>query len=374
MASATPNEALIRKRTLKQLDEAIYALEHAPPGSNPAAQAEHFERLARLLSARAIFQRSIRRRLLVWPLCILFIASLVGVLALSHIGETEVDMRVLVTSASFTTTSAGQFTPPGSLARLTIQGSTTVDLPRADDRPETFEIDHAPLHVARSTNGQLNAQSFEFTAGSPIDVSFRPDRGILLYVGADGASFAATVFGSMHVMVGSINEDRKYVNATPLVAQSKRDVGVLIDMPDVPQCIVCRPVSISRVAFRESDTRPDDLAVLSSSAIDSGTVHFIEVALDYDLHHGERLRLTLSPKRISEVRQIRIDPKDNTIQVALHAWVTEVQAGTSSNRVNLMPTFLEWLRGRHGPEAAWATLAGLVAALETVRRWVGRSD
>jgi hypothetical protein len=103
------------------------------------------------------------------------------------------------------------------------------------------------------------------------------------------------------------------------------------------------------------------------STILSGTL-FLE-SLDGEkrqLRPGEELEFWESS---GEIRMLRLE--DNQIAVRYHGRVRGMTTGSGEGLHSLMPTYLEWMRARHGLSLFWGATLYLSGLIAGVLRWWG---
>jgi hypothetical protein len=83
---------------------------------------------------------------------------------------------------------------------------------------------------------------------------------------------------------------------------------------------------------------------------------------------------TLRPSEQIAFEEVRgeivaVDLKPDDMALRFHGEVGEVTAGWGRNRRSLMPTWLEWLRARHGLSLLWGSTVYIVGLLMGALRW-----
>jgi hypothetical protein len=82
------------------------------------------------------------------------------------------------------------------------------------------------------------------------------------------------------------------------------------------------------------------------------------------LREGEDLRFNLSD---GQIRTLKLDK--NQLILKFHGHVGGMTTGWEKIRVNLMPTWLAWLRARHGLGLLWGTTLFLFGLINRIIRW-----
>jgi hypothetical protein len=83
------------------------------------------------------------------------------------------------------------------------------------------------------------------------------------------------------------------------------------------------------------------------------------------LRSGEPLRFGESN---GEIRTVRLEP--DHLSLSFHGWVRGMQTGSEETPRSLMPTWLEWLRARHGLTLLWGTTAYVFGLATAAVRWL----
>ena len=186
-----------------------------------------------------------------------------------------------------------------------------------------------------------------------------------LSIQAPGAELRADVAGRLTLDVaGSPRRQVDFAVPEPIALRAGRE-GVDMDVtlpavpakPFVPQ-LSARDLSLFRIdEFNEGGR----MLVRRVSTIISGTLFFESLG-----DRGRRIRPgeALEFERSSgEIRELRLG--DREIRVRYHGRVRGMSTGSGEGRRSLMPTYLEWLRARHGLTLLWGSALyafGLVAA------------
>ena len=126
-------------------------------------------------------------------------------------------------------------------------------------------------------------------------------------------------------------------------------------------------VPIERLALRRVDEFGDrGLSIVRTiSTIVSGTLFFESLnSLQRPLRSGEALRFERSS---GEMRTVRLEPGHLTM--SFHGWVGGMKTGSDESPRSLMPTWLDWLRARHGLSLLWGTSVYLFGIGFAVVRW-----
>ena len=126
-------------------------------------------------------------------------------------------------------------------------------------------------------------------------------------------------------------------------------------------------VPIERLAMRRVDEFGDrGLSIVRTvSTIVSGTLFFESLnGLRRPLQSGEALRFERSS---GEMRTVQLEPGHLTM--GFNGWVSGMKTGSDESPRSLMPTWLDWLRARHGLSLLWGTSVYLFGIGLAVVKW-----
>jgi hypothetical protein len=351
----------------------------------PAAEIERFDRLSRLLAARAALMRSRKTISVAPPLLVTGCVAVVAYLQLTHVPRAEVDVTVVASHAVLDVYGEGAFRAPANVAKLEMTDLSFVEL--RDDRGVPREWAAKPsedldllLSPAPKT-GQVMLQPVRPGTPQRLDIRFLPgDEASLSFAGAPFVA-AVNVAGSVDATVAG--EDVR-VDPTAFIghARSGTGLGVALAAAAWDTCAVCDPWPLSGLAFVSDSGEADDGPV--HYAIESGTIRFVDVPSTYELHYGERTRFdpckadpSAAPSVATDpsvLRELYLDPVKRQLRADFHLCVSDIRVGPRTAPVSLQPTRLEWLRARKGPELVLASSLALLALIGNIVRWAKGGD
>lgn len=97
----------------------------------------------------------------------------------------------------------------------------------------------------------------------------------------------------------------------------------------------------------------------------SGALYLAELnGQKYALREGEDLRFKLSE---GQIRALKLE--NNHLSLKFHGDVEGMTTGWEKTRVDLMPTWLVWLREQHGPVLLWGTTLLVFGVVNQLIRW-----
>jgi hypothetical protein len=101
------------------------------------------------------------------------------------------------------------------------------------------------------------------------------------------------------------------------------------------------------------------------STILSGTLYFESLGgQERRLRRGEEIDFELAQ---GEIRSLEF--RNDNIGLTFHGSVEGMTLGTGEHRYSIMPTYLEWLKARHGLALLWATTLYFFGLILTIIRW-----
>jgi hypothetical protein len=222
--------------------------------------------------------------------------------------------------------------PPGvaTLAPLTLTSGATIGLePVGEPHEYSLSLKAPAIEMRVDIDGSVDLA----LAGSPPrHLDLRSPRPILLRAGPNDVSL-----------------DLSFSAATPT--------------PFQPQLAV-KDLALFRI---DEYADGDRTLVRRVSTVLSGTL-FLESLNDekHLIRPGEALEFEKSD---GEFRELRLE--DNRIGLRYHGSVRGMTTGSGEARRSLMPTYLEWLRARHGLSLLWAATLYIFGLAAGALRWWG---
>ena len=343
-----------------------------------ADRMDALNRLARLIEIR---DAAAPRRRAWWPAGA-FAGALVIVSALlfARVTETDIETDLLVSELRFAT--AGEELVSGALRvnSLGVSGLHEIRVPSAtradDDNVESDAGDQAAVRIspaaAAKRAGTVALAPLILPAGAHVALrTAESPREYVLSLQASGRELRADVEGAVSVGVaGSPPRLYEFASPKPIVLRiGSGDVDLALTFPSVPQMLLAPQLSVRGLSFARVDQfiGAGRSLVRRVSTILSGTL-FLE-SLDGEkrqLRPGEELEFEESS---GEIRMLRLE--DNQIAVRYHGRVRGMTAGSGEGLHSLMPTYLEWMRARHGLSLFWGATLYLSGLIAGVLRWWG---
>jgi len=343
-----------------------------------ADQVDALNRLARLIEIREA--AAPRRR--AWWAAGAFAGGLVIVTALlfARVAETDIEVDLLVSELRFAV--AGEQVVLGLLrvSSLGVSGLHEIRVPSVsrpdDEKLDSDARDQAAVRVSAEGGAKRPGTVALAPLILPADaiVALRTAESPREYVAtfqAPGREVRADVEGAVSVLIaGSPARHLEFASPRPIVLRSGSGaVDLALTFPSVPQTPLAPQLSVRALSFSRVDQFVESRRSLVRrvSTILSGTL-FLE-SLDGEkrqLRPGEELQFEEST---GEIRAVRLE--DSQISVRYHGRVQGMTTGSGEGHRSLMPTYLEWMRARHGLTLFWGATLYLSGLIAGVLRWWG---
>lgn len=310
-----------------------------------------------------------------WLMFVLGTIALFGLLQWIRCGETEVSARLVVSALDIETAGEGDIELPRKPTSVTASGFRSLELPDAAGAPvpvppredSSLEVRLLPTEAAR-----VNLKPLRLWDRSRLGVQFTAPRTVAFGVEGRNLEFHASLLNTVEIRSPQSRTQADYSDAAGVFGRSDSALGVTVAARSWGRCIVCTPLPIHSPKF--VDTRHDDglAGVRELSSVRRGTLYLPAVGAERQLRRGEWLQLRFREGPLSELVSLAVPEDHDEFEVELHGWVELITVGSRDNPVDLRPTWLEWLRSRHGPALVWATCVWAFGAIGLFRQWFRR--
>jgi len=354
-------------RKIRQIAEEAAARE----GEVPPDQLEALNRLARLIELRDEMFAATPSR---WPIVTILAATVVvvGLLLFLRVPETEVEIQALVSETAMTLAQAQTATHTLQLAELGASGLH--DIQQVDEELVGWvksPQNQSAVRVAAEGSGTITLNPLNLPAGVElgIDAEHSPDQYRLVL--RDAATILrATMQGAVRIDIpGAGQRMLNFAIPRPLLLETDpQEVTLDLRRAARSSAVFAPQLAIEKLTLSRIDEfqGPDGATPQTVSTILSGTIYLESL-------NGERR--VLRPRELLRFDDIRgvirtLEMRDGGLLLAFRGKVRGMRTGWGDNPVDLMPTWLEWLKARHGLSLLWGTtlyLFGLGAAI--VRWW-----
>lgn len=369
-----PLRTLLERELRAVTEEAIQTGGHVP-----ADDVERLDRLARVIHLRQSTQLPLRRPR--WPLIAALAITLlfVSVLLFVRVPETEIELEVVLSEASFVSAAPQSLTDVLNVSMLGVSGLREIHLPEQVQRAPRPDEPAGAIRLAPIASGERQGSISLAALALPdrtrvwIHSTDVPNRYRVSLTGSD-VPIEVAVNGPIHVgWPGSSSERIDFETPRPIRLQGgSEQVDVDLTIPGDQKGGFAPPLSVTNLAFFRIDEFTDRERTIARriSTIRAGTLYL--ESLDgraHVLRPGEALEFASAR---GDIRKLRLE--DDGVVLEFHGRVRGMQSGSGEGvRRSLMPTSLEWLQARHGLTLLWGTtfyLFGLVAGL--LRWWRGQ--
>lgn len=363
------------------LDRTSAAVEKAVRSGGEIAEDEvaALGRLARLVEHRKAAEAPQPRR--PWLLVVLCASTLLiaSVLLFARVPETEVELEIGATEVSFSLPTQQVLFENMSLSSLGVSGLRRVILPEvADGEPGETDTpgpdEDAAVRLEAvddgARRGTIGIAAIVPGAGTEVWLrrADQPGQYRLSLRNAKGP-IQVDVKGPLRIAATGTPARTIDVVSPRAVVLEPGPAVVDLDLTfvDLAGAAMTSQVPIERLAMRRVDEFGDrGLSIVRTiSTIVSGTLFFESLnSLERPLRSGEALRFERSS---GEMRTVRLEPGHLTM--SFHGWVGGMKTGSDESPRNLMPTWLDWLRARHGLSLLWGTSVYLFGIGFAIVRW-----
>jgi hypothetical protein len=344
-----------------------------------ADQAEAVGRLARLIEIRDAARGKPRRSW--WPAGALAGALVIGtVLLFAHVTATDIELDVLASEIRFGIEKNQVLAGALRLTTLAASGLREIQLPNTgvtqNDSLQSSPAGQVALRLSGNPDskhpGTITLAPLVLPAAATVSLrAGESAREFVLSFRAPGLNLRADGYGSLILgMPGA--HPRQLDLAIPkavLFRTSGQDVDFALAFPSTPVTPFSPQLSVHGLSLSRIDQfiDADQSLVRRISTILSGTLLLESLnGEERKLRPGEELRFEESH---GEIRQLRLE--DNQIGVRYHGRVRGMTTGSGEGHRSLMPTYLEWMRARHGVSLLWGTTLYLFGLIAGALRWWG---
>ncbi|PYP59199.1 MAG: hypothetical protein DMD40_03675 [Gemmatimonadetes bacterium] len=366
-------EDLVAKRGDDIAAEALRTGGQVSPG-----RLEELARLARLVELRHAANTRSKNR---WTLPAVALVTLIvaSLLLFARVSTTEIEADLNVSEVSFALPTEQAITEPMIVAQLGVSGVRSAELPDARADPPTSRGAVNVLLAREQLGERLGSVTVDpITAPSGVRVLVGAEesggRSRIILQGAT-PPLVASVRGPTRIVFSPVTNQVHDFLVPRRVTLALDSHQVTLDFTAADSARVRRPFSSPLLATGLLLSRVDQVQqegqtlVRHISTIRSGTLYF--EALDaraFPLRTGEGLQFAWSD---GEIRELQLE--GGSIALRFHGAVRGMSTGTGPAKRNLMPTWLDWLRARHGVWLLWGTTTYVVGLFLSISGWWKRT-
>jgi hypothetical protein len=347
-------------------------------GNIPVNELDSIERLKHLVDLLSYASPPRRKR---WPMILLFGATLaiLSLLLFARVRSTEIELNLTLSELGFSFPRQQALADVMQLSSIGVSGLQKIELPRTGDQDPRTLLRSAGSGSSvllttgdpDSTNrGTISLSTLNLMPGAhvwlrPADIpnQFRlsvKGRDWLIRLGVNG-QIAAVLAGQPRTRL-----DLRIPGLITLQPDSDI-VDMDIQVRNSAKKIFSDQMIVDSLSFFRIDefVDPDHTLIRRASTILSGTLYFESLGgQERRLRPGEELDFEGSR---GEIRTLEL--RDGHIGLAFHGRVRGMTSGVEDHRYNIMPTWLEWLKARHGLGLLWGTTLYVFGLIVGMMRW-----
>ena len=373
MRADDPLRELLHRKVREASDEAA---KH--DGDVPAGELDALNRLARLVEVR---DKTIPATAPRWRIAAVLASTLVlvSLLLFLRVRATQVELQLVVSEAGFTLAQRQVVTGIVNLAELGVSGIRDVrvsDAELAQWIAESAREEHGAVRVAAmrgdgdgsSGTVTLNPLSLPAGVGIRIQEGSTPARCRLSLAGAQ-TTLRTTLHGPVRIALqgAGAREPVLEIPSALLADTEQNEVALDLHFAEESAAAFAPQLSIDKLDVSRIDEfqAPDGTTAQAVSTILAGTLYLESL--------GGETR-TLRPRellRFDEARGVirTLQLENGHLTLAFRGTVRGMRSGWGKNPSSLMPTWLEWLRARHGLSLLWAATLYLFGVITAILRW-----
>jgi hypothetical protein len=364
---------LLHQQVNELSDEAIQS--NGQVSETELAAAERLERLLKITISAKPPARAIR-----WPFIGLLGITLVVVtiLLFARVRTTEIELDLLLSEVSFRIPQQQVLASEIELTSFAASGLEKIQLPRTENREANrLQKDQGEGGAIRLSTQPDSKSAGVITLGTLIvpaqtKISLRPTgipRQYQLSFKNAGSSFPLSVSGPIEIGLPSAPaEVLTFSGPKSVTLQSGQDpVDLNLTFLKEAKNTFSRQVAIDSLALFGLDQYLDlqQTILRHISTISAGTLYFQSLGgKEHRLRAGEMISFKASK---GEIRTLEL--KGDQIAFSFHGRVRGMTTGGEENRISLMPTYLEWLKARHGLSLLWGTTLYFFGIILSIVRW-----
>jgi hypothetical protein len=339
-------------------------------------QVEELDRLARLIEIR---DTDAPHRRTWWP-AVAFGGALVivSLLLFTHTRETAIELDLAVSELRFVLTEEQVVSGVLRISELGVSGLHEIQIPSVI-RPGEVDVvtdddnrGAVNIHGEPKQSGTVVLAPLMLPAGTNIGMRATGARTeYVLSLQPVDRELRVDVEGDISVAVaGSPAKSLQFGSPKPIVLRAaKGDVDLALTLPSTSQPFNSPELLVRDLSFTRVDQflSPSKSLVRKASTILSGTLFLDSLnGQKYQLRPGEEIQFQESNGQIPLLRL-----ENGQVRVRYYGRVRGMTTSSGEERRSLMPTYLEWMRARHGLSLFWGATLYLAGLIASALRWWG---
>jgi hypothetical protein len=315
-----------------------------------------------------------------WPAILILVITLavVSILLFARVKTTDIELDVSLSELNFRLPREQVFTNVMKLATLGASGINVIQLPRIGNQDARTLSDSSgsgySMQLSNTTDstttGTITLGSIVFPKNSRIWLhSTDLPTQYRLSFKSPGLPLQADINGLIGLrLTGMPYEKMNCTSPRSIDLQSGSGIVDLdLSFLNLLKGVFSTQTTIDSLSFfrvDENRTQTNTL-IRQVSTILSGTLYFESLGgQEHHLRPGEEIDFKVSQ---GEIRTLEL--KDDHIAFAFHGRVQGMTSGIEEHRYSIMPTYLEWLKARHGLTLLWGTTFYFFGLIYGAWRW-----
>ncbi|MEJ7737668.1 MAG: toll/interleukin-1 receptor domain-containing protein [Chitinophagaceae bacterium] len=312
-----------------------------------------------------------------WQAITLLIATLliVSVLLFGHVATAEIELDLSISEVKFRLPKPQVLTNAMLLSSLGVSGLQEVQLPASENFKAWIprEPDGSAVLLSVDTSsepsGTITLDALALPGGTQIGMRLTdvPGQHRLSLKGKE-LNLPVNVNGLVEIRLPPVAPvHHRFVSPKSIHLQSGPDkVDVDFMLLSGSESVFSRPILADSLSLLRIDEHVENnySLVRRVSTILSGTLYLKSSGRQERLLPTQQIRFEWSQ---GEIRTLQV--QGDHIDFAFHGRVKGMTAGEEDNRINLMPTYLEWLKKSHGLSLIGGTTLYLFGLIFGAWRW-----
>lgn len=332
------------------------------------------EKMARIIEIRDLFSPPHKR----WPLLTMLgvILLIVSMLMYFRLEKTEIELDLTVSEFQFKSSEKSEqiFTEGFNVLKIDIKGLSKLQLPRSG-KQLSAEIRNNNIRIVplkeNGRQGKVTLATLVLPPKTSVTVKFtgNPDDYLFIFKGAP-IDLKITAWGPIEVR--PLNSSRrKFHYKTPRslnIIHAANEIHLNVIFRDTSKHKFCQKIDVKSLSFSSIEHHSDFKRTLfrQISTISKGTLFYKALKGEkVSLRQGEPIQFQ---KAEGLIREFKLSPEQ--ISLKFHGKVSGMCTGTEENPIDLMPTWLEYLRANHILALIWGTTISLFGLIVGILRWL----
>jgi hypothetical protein len=305
--------------------------------------------------------------------------AMISLLLFARVPHTDIELEVALSALSFRVPRTQPITGTLQLRSLGVAGLQQVRLPRSADSGEQLLTSPAPglgisLAVDSSRKGQaagtIDLEGIDLAGATNVQVSETTSPGqYQVSLQHTTIELQASVGGVIAIGASNAPRTKQYFSSPEPVGMTAGVDGVDLELtPLAPvEDLLSEALQIDSLSLIRIDEahEAENTLYRRLSTIHSGKLYFSSLGGDARVLRGEEeLRFASAAGNIRTVCS-----RDGHLFLDFHGQVTGMTTGIGPNQTSLMPTWLDWLKARHGLSLLWGSTLYIFGLLLGLIRW-----